>query len=76
MEVRFASPNLAGAARGQAAVLAAALGAVTLWGATPLVTKVAVVEIDPLAVGMLRSVLGAAAAVILGGVALARSRPA
>ena len=41
----------------QAAVLLAAYGAVVLWGATPLATKIAVAELDPLAVGLLRTLL-------------------
>ena len=39
------------------AVLAAALLAVTLWGATPIATKLAVAGLDPLAVGLLRTLL-------------------
>ena len=49
----------------QLAVFGAAYGAVVLWGATPMVTKLAVAEIDPLAVGLLRSLLGAVAALPL-----------
>ena len=41
------------------AVFAAAYGTVLLWGASPLATKVAVGGIDPLAVGVLRTLLGA-----------------
>lgn len=39
------------------AVLGAALLAVTLWGATPIATKLAVAGLDPLAVGLLRTLL-------------------
>ncbi len=47
------------------AVLAAAVAAVTLWAATPAVTKVAVGALDPLAVGLLRTELAAVAALAL-----------
>jgi drug/metabolite transporter (DMT)-like permease len=47
------------------AVLAAALAAVILWAATPVVTKVAVGALDPLAVGLLRTELAAVAAGLL-----------
>jgi drug/metabolite transporter (DMT)-like permease len=63
----------------QLAVFAAAYGAVVLWGATPMVTKLAVAEIDPLAVGMLRTLLAALAAVpllVLGKLGLPKSRGA
>lgn len=55
--------------RREAAVFAAAYGAVLLWGATPMATKVAVMGMDPIAAGVLRTVVAAAAAlplVILG----------
>ncbi|HLI13594.1 MAG TPA: DMT family transporter [Alphaproteobacteria bacterium] len=39
------------------AILAAAFAAVTIWAATPIVTKVAVDVFDPLLVAMMRSVL-------------------
>lgn len=42
------------------ATLAAAGCAVTIWGLTPAVTKLAVAEIDPLTVGLLRTVLAMA----------------
>ncbi len=42
-----------------AAVLSAALGAVVIWAGTPIATKIAVAELDPLAVGALRTLLGA-----------------
>lgn len=61
----------------QAAVLAAAYGAVVLWGATPLATKVAVGGLDPLAVGLLRTLLAGIAAlplILLGRIAPPRSR--
>ncbi len=49
----------------QAIVLLAAYGAVVLWGATPLATKVAVADLDPLAVGLLRTLLAGIAALPL-----------
>ena len=55
------------------AVFAAAYGAVVLWGATPIVTKLAVAEIDPLAVGLLRTLLAAVAALPL--IVLGRLKP-
>ncbi len=61
----------------QLAVFAAAYGAVVLWGATPVVTKLAVAEIDPLAVGLLRTLLAAVAAlplIVLGGLKPPASR--
>ncbi len=60
----------------QAVVLLAAYGAVVLWGATPMATKVAVAGLDPLAVGMLRTLLAGIVAlplILLGRVALPRS---
>ncbi len=57
----------------QLAVYAAAYGAVVLWGATPIVTKLAVTEIDPLAVGLLRTLLAAVAALPL--IVLGRLKP-
>ncbi len=57
----------------QLAVYAAAYGAVVLWGATPIVTKQAVAEIDPLAVGLLRTLLAAVAALPL--IVLGRLKP-
>ena len=41
------------------APFAAAGAAILIWGATPLVTRIAVLVIDPLAVGILRTVIGA-----------------
>ncbi|MEM7223879.1 MAG: DMT family transporter [Pseudomonadota bacterium] len=61
------------APRSQAAVLAAALLAVGLWGATPLVTKLAVGELTPLTVALLRTVL--AATLALPVILLARLAP-
>lgn len=58
---------------GRLLVFGAAYGAVLLWGATPMVTKVAVAEIDPLAVGALRTLLAALAAAPL--ILLGRLRP-
>jgi drug/metabolite transporter (DMT)-like permease len=66
-----------GAAARQVAVLVAAYGAVVLWGATPLATKVAVAGLDPLAVGLLRTLLAGIAAlplILLGRVVMPRSR--
>jgi len=58
----------------------AALLAVTFWGATPIATKRAVTGLDPLAVGLLRTLLAGilaaplllATTLILGGVMLAQ----
>jgi drug/metabolite transporter (DMT)-like permease len=51
------------AAAGQAApgraVFGAAAAAILIWGATPIVTKIAVAEIDPVTVGVLRTALPA-----------------
>ncbi len=61
----------------QVAVLLAAYGAVVLWGASPLATKIAVTEIDPLAVGLLRTLIAGIVAlplILLGRVKLPRSR--
>ena len=60
----------------QAAVLLAAYGAVVIWGATPMATKVAVGGFDPLAVGLLRTLLAGIVAlplILFGRVALPRS---
>ncbi|MCG8696088.1 MAG: DMT family transporter [Minwuiales bacterium] len=46
----------------QLRILVAAVLAVTLWGATPVVTRFAVGVADPLTVGLLRTVLAAVAA--------------
>lgn len=43
----------------------AALFAVVLWGASPVATKIAVAEIDPVAVAYLRTLIGGLAAVAL-----------
>jgi drug/metabolite transporter (DMT)-like permease len=43
-----------------AAVFAAAALAIFIWGATPVVTKIAVGDVEPLIVGMLRTMLAAA----------------
>ncbi len=45
----------------EATTLAAAAFAVVAWGVTPAVTKLAVAEIDPLTVGILRTVIAMAA---------------
>ena len=62
-----------GAAGRQVAVLVAAYGAVVLWGATPLATKVAVAGLDPLAVGLLRTLLAGIVALPL--IFLGRVKP-
>ncbi len=41
-------------------MFAAAAVAIAIWGATPVVTKIAVGAVDPLIVGMLRTLLAAA----------------
>lgn len=61
------------ARRRQAGALGVGLLAVTLWGATPIATKLAVAELDPLLVGVLRTVLAAPPA--LAVVLLARLKP-
>ena len=76
MDVRFASQERAGLGR-RLTVLAAAYGTVVLWGASPLATKVAVGGIDPLAVGVLCTLLGALVALpilLVGKHKLPRSR--
>jgi len=58
-------------------VLAAASLTILIWGGTPVVTRIAVGGLDPLAVGVLRTVLAAAfalPAVIFGGVPRPRTR--
>lgn len=60
------------------AVTAAAMAAITVWGATPIVTKVAVAGLDPLAVGVLRTLLGALGAIpfiVAGRLQLPESAP-
>jgi len=60
----------------QLAVVAAALLAVVLWGGSPIATKLAVTDLDPLAVGALRTLIGAvpaAAILALGRLALPAS---
>ena len=57
------------------AVLAAAIAAVSLWGATPIATKLAVAGLDPLAVGLLRTLLAgflALPVILFGRLALPR----
>ena len=61
----------------RAAVFAAAIMAVAIGGSTPIATKFAVLELDPLLVGLLRTVLGAAVAlplVLLGRIPPPRNR--
>ena len=66
MQQRVAATARRGAGEGpQALILAAAMLAVVIWGATPMVTKVAVGAVDPLAVGLLRTLIGALAALPL-----------
>ena len=76
MSAPTASPVEPAAMGRRVAVLVAAYGAVVLWGATPLATKVAVAELDPLAVGLLRTLLAGAVAlplIVFGRVAPPRS---
>ena len=47
-------------------VLSAALLAVVVWGASPVATKIAVFDLPPLAVAVLRTVVGGLAALVLG----------
>jgi len=57
-------------------VVAAALLAVVLWGGSPIATKVAVADLDPFAVGALRTLIGALLAVVIltfGRLAIPRS---
>ncbi len=73
MKSSTAQPDSAAALGRQLAVFAAAYGAVMLWGATPMATKVAVAGLDPLAVGLLRTLLAAVAALPL--IVLGRLKP-
>lgn len=58
--------NAAGSpAAGRAAILAVAFAAVVLWAGSPIATKLAVAELDPLAVGVLRTLLGALVASVI-----------
>ncbi|HXP75437.1 MAG TPA: DMT family transporter [Stellaceae bacterium] len=59
---------------GTALVWCAASAALLIWGATPMVTRIAVLEIEPSAVGILRTVLAAVLALPLG-FALRLARP-
>jgi drug/metabolite transporter (DMT)-like permease len=52
-------PERAGGAVLNLAIPGAALAAVAIWGATPIATKIAVVDIAPLTAGMLRTGLAA-----------------
>jgi drug/metabolite transporter (DMT)-like permease len=77
----MSTPGVSVAGRGvkgrQAAVLFAAYGAVVLWGASALATKVAVAELDPFAVGLLRTLLAGIVAlplILLGRIQPPRSR--
>src|SRR5262245_26562995 len=55
-----------GAARHGASVpMAVAVLVIVVWGASPVVTKIAATSIEPLEVGMLRTILGGLAAVPL-----------
>jgi len=63
------------ATSGAALVWCAAAAALLLWGATPMVTRIAVLEIDPASVGILRTVLGATLALpVAFALRLARPR--
>ncbi len=76
MSAPTAAPVEPAAMGRRVAVLVAAYGAVALWGATPVATKVAVAELDPLAVGLLRTLLAGVVAlplILFGRVALPRS---
>jgi drug/metabolite transporter (DMT)-like permease len=68
--------NARGKARVSEGVLVwcAAAMALFIWGATPMVTRVAVLVIEPTAVGILRTLLGAAVAVPLA-IALRLAQP-
>jgi drug/metabolite transporter (DMT)-like permease len=58
-----AASQTAGAPR--SAILSVALFAVVLWGASPIATKLVVAELDPFAVGALRTLIGAVPAVAI-----------
>ncbi len=60
-------------ARQRATIVAAALLAVSFWGGTPIATKLAVAGLDPLAVGLLRTLLAGLLVVPL--LALSRLAP-
>ncbi|HTZ77368.1 MAG TPA: DMT family transporter [Stellaceae bacterium] len=60
--------------RETALILAAAGAALAFWGATPIMTRIAVLEIDALAVGMLRTIIASLIAVPLA-IALRLPRP-
>ncbi len=64
MPIRLTAGSTAASGR-RFAVAAAAVLAVTLWGATPIATKLAVAGLDPLAVGLLRTLLAGVLAVPL-----------
>ncbi|HLJ20023.1 MAG TPA: hypothetical protein VKU84_07490, partial [Stellaceae bacterium] len=66
--------NEKAAGGGAALIWCAAAAALLLWGATPMVTRIAVLEIDPASVGILRTVLGASLALPLA-FALRLARP-
>ena len=61
MATASADAGRAGGA-GRFAVLAAALGVMTLWAGTPIATKIAVGDLDGTTVGILRTVLAGVAA--------------
>jgi drug/metabolite transporter (DMT)-like permease len=58
-------PAAAAPLRGGLMPLAVGWAAVLLWGGSPIATRLAVVGLDPLAVGILRTVLAAAIALPL-----------
>ncbi len=77
MSAPTASPVEHGTGGRRVAVLLAAYGAVFFWGATPLATKVAVAGLDPLAVGLLRTLLAGMVAlplILFGRVAPPKSQ--
>lgn len=51
--------------RPESAVYVVALLAVVIWGGTPVATKIALVDLSPLAVALLRTLLGGLAALVL-----------
>lgn len=58
----MSQPSQVLSTRSRAAVYAAATVSVLVWGATPIATKIGVNHIDPLLVGVVRTVLGGAIA--------------
>ena len=56
----MAQPGKRDAATPTILVVGVAMTAMVIWGATPVATKLGVAEIDPLVIGMLRTLLAAA----------------